>query len=118
MEDMPWGAEELVLTTEMEIEGMYAEVGLRRVQIDNDEMTAFHRHTGRNEILHVTSGLVEVRLADDYAELEEGDARFIEAGEPHQVQNIGGGVAELVEIGLPFDPEDVEFIEDPYADLR
>lgn len=116
LNDTPWGAEELVLNTEVDFDGVYGNLSVRRVEIDTDEMTAFHRHKDKNEILFLEQGLVEIRTADDYHELEEGDAYFIENGEPHQIQNVGGTVAKLVEINFPFEPSDHEEIEDPYED--
>ncbi|MDY6768727.1 MAG: hypothetical protein SVW02_01320, partial [Candidatus Nanohaloarchaea archaeon] len=74
MEDMPWGAEELVMTTETDT----GTLALRRVHIDADEMTAYHYHRDRNELVFVENGIVEIRLEDDYAEVEAGEAHFIE----------------------------------------
>ncbi|MDY6770076.1 MAG: cupin domain-containing protein [Candidatus Nanohaloarchaea archaeon] len=111
---MPWGAEELVLTTETG-DGMLA---LRKAAIDRDEMTAYHYHRDRDEIVFIQSGLLEIRLEDDYAEVEEGDAFFIEAGEPHQLQNIDDQVVTVLEIGTGFDPDDVVMVEDPYESQR
>ncbi|MFB6265721.1 MAG: cupin domain-containing protein [Candidatus Nanohaloarchaea archaeon] len=118
MEDMPWGAEELLMTSELEFGGDRGTLALRKVAIDRDEMTAYHFHRRRNELVYVENGLLEIRLDDDYAEVEEGGSFFIEAGETHQLQNISGEVVELLEIGFPFDPEDVDMVEDPYEELR
>ncbi|MFB6295026.1 MAG: cupin domain-containing protein [Candidatus Nanohaloarchaea archaeon] len=115
MRDMPWGAEELVMTTDVDTGG---DLALRRVHIDHDEMTAYHYHRDRDEIVFVQDGLLEIRLEDDYAEVEGGEAFFIEAGEPHQLQNIDDQVVEVLEIGVPFDPDDVEMVEDPYEEHR
>lgn len=114
MEDVPWGAEELVMTTETPMGAM----ALRRVHIDTDEMTAYHYHRDRNEIVFVQEGIVEIRLEDDYAEVEEGEAHFIEAGETHQIQNIDNQVVELIEVGFPFEPDDAVMVEDPYEEVR
>ncbi len=113
--DRPWGAEEIVLNTEVDFDGSYGDLCLKRVELDTEEMTDYHRHKRKNEILFLEQGLVEIRMADDYHELDEGAAHFIEAGEPHQIQNIGGSVARLVEISFPFDPDDAEALENPYA---
>jgi len=118
MNDMPWGAETIVLNTEVDFDGAYGDLALRRLEIDTDEMTTFHRHEDKNEVLVLEQGLVEIRTEDDYHELAEGEAHFIENGEPHQIQNIGGEIATIVEINFPFDPEDVTHIEDPYLDGR
>ncbi|MDY6765999.1 MAG: cupin domain-containing protein [Candidatus Nanohaloarchaea archaeon] len=116
MEDMPWGAEDVVLTTD--VDSGDGALAVRRVHIDRDEMTAYHYHRHRNEIVFVQEGLLEIRLEDDYAEVGENGAFFIEAGEPHQLQNIDDSVTEVLEIAMPFSPDDVEMLEDPYADLR
>ncbi|MCJ7479408.1 MAG: cupin domain-containing protein [Candidatus Nanohaloarchaeota archaeon QJJ-7] len=118
MEDMPWGAEELVMTSEMEFGGELGTLALRKVAIDRDEMTAYHFHRHRNELVYVEEGLLEIRLEDDYIELEEGETFFIEADEMHQLQNIDNQVVRLLEIGFPFDTEDVVMVKDPYEDHR
>ncbi|MDY6776620.1 MAG: cupin domain-containing protein [Candidatus Nanohaloarchaea archaeon] len=118
LEDVPWGAEELVMSSDLEFDGEVENLAVKRVEIENDEMTAYHRHREKNEIVLVKSGLVEIRLEDDYSEVGEGEAHFIEAGNDHQLQNIGGGVAEIVEIGFPFNPDDVVMVEDPYSGMR
>lgn len=116
--DTPWGSERIVLNTEVDFNGAMGDLAVRRVEIDTEEMTTYHLHRQKNEILFLEQGLVEVRLEDDYAELEEGEAHFIEPGETHQIQNIGGEVATIIEIGFPFDPDDEDVVEDPYADVQ
>lgn len=118
MNDTPWGAEKILLNTEVDFDGAFGDLNVRKVELDTDEMTSFHRHREKNEIVVLEDGLVEIRMDDDYFELEAGDAHFIENGEAHQLQNIGGGVAKVVEIGFPFDPEDIDRLEDPYAEER
>lgn len=114
--DVPWGTEAILADTEVDFDGAFGNLCVKRVAIDTDEMTDFHQHQEKHELLVVEDGLVEIRFEDDYAEVEAGDTHFIEAGTPHQVQNIGGGVAELLEIGFPFDPADRTVIEDPYTE--
>lgn len=118
MQDTPWGAEELVLTSDIEVGGEFDTIALRRIAVEHDEMTSYHVHREQNELLFVQNGLVEIREEDDYAEVEEGEAFFIAAGEPHQIQNIDDEVVELVQLYLPFDPDDITRIEDPYEHLR
>ncbi len=114
MEDMPWGGEEVVLTSAVDGGAM----AVRRVAIDRDEMTAYHFHRQRNEIVFVQNGLIEIRQEDDYAEVEAGEAFFIEAGETHQLQNIDNQVVEVLEICFPYDADDIVMVEDPYEDVR
>lgn len=116
--DTPWGAEELVLNTEVDFDGAFGNLSVKRLEIDTDEMTSFHRHTEKNEVLFLEQGLVEIRTENDYHELEKGNAHFLENGEPHQIQNVGGEVAKIVEISFPFNPDDLDRIEDPYEDGR
>ncbi|MFB6265679.1 MAG: cupin domain-containing protein, partial [Candidatus Nanohaloarchaea archaeon] len=66
MEDMPWGAEELVMTSELEFGGALGTLALRKVDIDRDEMTAYHFHRRRNEMVYVEEGILEIRMEDDY----------------------------------------------------
>lgn len=114
MEDTPWGAEQVILSTALEISGGTTDIGVRKLQIDGDEMTDVHRHRHKHELLVVDEGLVEVQVGDDLHELGAGDTQVIEAGTPHQLQNLESSVAHLTEIGIPFDPDDHEVIQDPY----
>lgn len=116
--DMPWGAERLILSTDIELGGLHDTLAVRKVELDAEEMTSLHRHHHKNELLVVDTGLVEIQVDDDFHELGPGEAHFIEAGTPHQLQNLDDDVAEITEINFPFDVDDVVHIEDPYADLR
>lgn len=117
-EDTPWGSEEIIMTSGIDFSGDIGLLSLRRVRIDIDEMTAYHFHRHRNELVFIQSGLVEIRMENDYTEVGSGEAHFIEAEETHQLQNVGGDVAELLEISFPFDVDDVVMVEDPYEELR
>lgn len=117
IEDTAWGTERIIITTGYTLDGHEGTLGVKKVEIDGEEMTTFHHHDHKHEIVFVEEGLVELRLDEDYVELEGGDAHVIEAGEPHQLQNLEDRVAEIVEVGFPFDPDDIDHIEDPYATM-
>lgn len=115
VEDTAWGTERVIITTGYALDGAEGTLAVKKVEIDGEEMTEFHRHAHKHEIVFVEEGLVEIRLEDDYIELEGGDAHVIEAGQPHQIQNLEDRVAEIVEVGFPFSPDDITVVEDPYA---
>lgn len=115
VEDTPWGTERVIITTGYDLDGTDGTLSVKKVEIDGEEMTTFHTHAHKHEIVFVEDGLIEIRLEDDYVELEGGDAHVIEAGEAHQIQNLDSRVAEIVEVGFPFAPDDHTVLEDPYA---
>ncbi len=113
--DTPWGSEELIMSTAASFSAEHGSLALRRLRIDADEMTTVHRHRHVNKVVFVEEGLIELQVDDDVVELGDGDAHFIEAGTAHQLQNVDSRVAEILEIGFPFDPDDEVVEDDPYA---
>ncbi len=116
--EKPWGYEEIIFSTEINSGRGYVPIALKKFAIDSEQMTSFHLHKKINEILYVNKGMVEIRLENDVISLNEGQSYFIEAKTPHQIQNITSEVVEVIEVSFPFDPEDEERIEDPYAEKR
>ncbi|MDY6771282.1 MAG: cupin domain-containing protein [Candidatus Nanohaloarchaea archaeon] len=113
--DTPWGAEETVLNTAMPLSDGTGSLLIRRMHIDNEGMTPVERHREANVIIYVEDGVIDLQVNDDFYELEEGEAHYIEAGEQHQVENLDAAVTDVLQIVFPFDPDDREIIEDPYA---
>lgn len=50
-------------------------------------------HANSHEVFHVVKGSVLLRCDDKLYELNEGDAQIIPPGSPHQLTNIGTGIA-------------------------
>lgn len=50
-------------------------------------------HADSHEVFFVVQGSVLLRCGENLYELNEGDAQIIPPGEPHQLTNIGEGVA-------------------------
>lgn len=116
--DKPWGYEDQVLMTQVDIGERTGMLGIRRLVIDAEEMTSYSYHDQQSDIIYLEEGDVTVRKDDDLKELEKGKAMTIRSGEKHQIQNIGGDVAKVLEISFPYLPEDIHRVEDPYSDQR
>ena len=91
------------------------DIVLKKKRIDSGEMTEREVHRQTNTIIYVNDGAIELRSGDDFYELEEGEAHFVEAGNQHQIENLMDAVTEILQISFPYDPDDVDVIQDPYA---
>jgi mannose-6-phosphate isomerase-like protein (cupin superfamily) len=116
--DKPWGYEDQVLMTQLEVGEKTGMLGMRKLVINGDEMTSYSYHENQTDIIYLQEGTVVVRLEDGMKELEKGNALVIRAGQKHQLQNIDSEVAEVLEISFPYRPEDIERVEDPYKETR
>ena len=116
--DKPWGYEDQVLMTQMELGEQTGMLGIRKLVINGDEMTSYAVHDTQTDIIYLQEGTVVVRMDDGMKELEKGNALVIRSGQKHQLQNIDSRVAEILEISFPYKPEDIERIEDPYRETR
>ncbi len=114
-QDTPWGAQETILNTAISMGGESQSLLLRKLQIENEEMTPVARHKSGNVIIYVEDGAIDLQVGEDFYELEDGDGHYIEAGEKHQIENLDATVTTVMQIIIPFDPDDMEIIEDPYA---
>ncbi|MDY6789172.1 MAG: cupin domain-containing protein, partial [Candidatus Nanohaloarchaea archaeon] len=100
--------------TSISMEEDHGDLVVRKISIDNGEMTPLERNFETNTIVCVSEGAMELTVEDDYFELEKGDCHFIEKGEPHRMENIVSEVTEVIQVLFPYDPEDIEVLEDPY----
>ncbi len=116
--EKPWGYEEHILTTQVEIGGERGMLGIRKLVINSDEMTSYARHENQVDIIYLEEGSAILRIEEDLEELKKGKASIIRSGEKHQLQNIDSEVAEVLEISFPYRPDDIERIEDPYSKRR
>ncbi|PSH01011.1 MAG: hypothetical protein BRC30_00545 [Nanohaloarchaea archaeon SW_7_46_7] len=116
--DKPWGYEDQVLMTQIEIGEQTGMLGIRKLVINGDEMTSYALHQKQTDIIYLQEGTVVVRMEDGMKELEKGNALVIRSGQKHQLQNIDSLVAEILEISFPYRPEDIKRIEDPYEETR
>ncbi|PSH02389.1 MAG: hypothetical protein BRC26_00800 [Nanohaloarchaea archaeon QH_8_44_6] len=116
--DKPWGYEDQVLMTQIEIGEQTGMLGIRKLVINGDEMTSYALHQKQTDIIYLQEGTVVVRMEDGMKELERGNALVIRSGQKHQLQNIDSQVAEILEISFPYRPEDIKRIEDPYEATR
>jgi len=112
--DKPWGYEEQVLATQVDIGGKTGILGIRRLVINCDEMTSYSYHEKQQDIIYLEEGNAVLRTEDEMRKLEKGQAEIIRTGQKHQIQNIRNGIATLLEISFPYRPEDIIRVEDPY----
>lgn len=116
--EKPWGYEEQVLCSEVEVGGERGILGIRKLVINSDEMTSYAVHERQADIVYLEEGSAILRLEGKLEDLDKGEAKVISPGEKHQIQNIDSQVAEILEISFPYRPEDIERIEDPYSEER
>lgn len=116
--DKPWGYEDQVLMTQVDVGDRVGMLGIRRLVINADEMTSYSYHEDQADIVYLEEGDVVLRHEGDMKEIEGGEAKVIRSGEKHQVQNIGSEVARVLEISFPYIPEDITRVEDPYEEER
>lgn len=116
--DKPWGYEEQILMTQVDVGDQTGMLGIRRLVIDADEMTSYAYHERQADIVYLEEGSVVIRHEEDMKDLEDGNALVIRSEERHQIQNIDSEVAKVLEISFPYVPGDIERVEDPYEDER
>jgi Cupin domain. len=116
--DKPWGYEDQILITQMQMGDKTGMLGVRRLVINGDEMTSYSSHSVQTDIVYLQEGSVVVRLEDGMKDLSGEDALVIRPEQKHQLQNIDSNVAEVLEISFPYKPKDIDRIEDPYRDTR
>ncbi|MFB6242339.1 MAG: cupin domain-containing protein [Candidatus Nanosalina sp.] len=114
----PWGYEEHVLMTQVDVGDQVGMLGIRRLVINTDEMTSYAYHEEQADILYLEEGNVVIRHEGEMKDLEKGKAMVIRSEENHQIQNIGSSPAKILEISFPYIPEDLVRVEDPYEDER
>lgn len=105
----------MALNTDIHIENEHSNLVVKRLSLDASEMTPLERHHHANTVLYVLSGAINLQVDNDFYELEANEAHFIEAGKPHQIENLDADVTELLRISFPFNPDDVEILDDPYT---
>ncbi|QKQ98779.1 cupin domain-containing protein [Candidatus Nanohaloarchaea archaeon] len=116
--EKPWGYEEHVLSTQVDVGDKVGMLGIRRLVIDADEMTSYSYHEEQSDIIYLEEGNAQIRKEGGIQELEKGNAIVIRSNEKHQIQNIDTQVAKILEISFPYKPEDLHRVEDPYAEAR
>lgn len=116
--EKPWGYEEQVLMTQVDVGDQVGMLGIRRLVINADEMTSYSYHESQADIIYLEKGNIVLRHEGDMKELEKGNAKVVRSEEKHQLQNIDDEVAEVLEISFPYKPGDITRVEDPYAEER
>lgn len=116
--EKPWGYEEQVLVTQVDVDGNTGMLGIKRLVINAEEMTSYAIHEKQEDIIYLEEGAAVLRTEEGMKELEKGEAVTVKPGDKHQIQNINNEVAEILEISFPYRPDDIERIEDPYNDER
>ncbi len=114
--EKPWGYEEQVLMTQVDVGDKTGMLGIRNAVINADEMTSYSYHEEQADILYLEEGEVALRLEGEIEELERGKAKVIRSGQKHQIQNIGDKPARVLTISFPYIPDDQYLVEDPYSE--
>ena len=116
--EKPWGYEEQVLMTQVDVGDQVGMLGIRRLVINADEMTSYSFHEKQADIIYLEEGNIVLRHEGDMKELINGNAKVVRSGEKHQLQNIDNEVAKVLEISFPYTPGDITRVEDPYSEER
>ncbi|WEL24007.1 cupin domain-containing protein [Candidatus Nanohalovita haloferacivicina] len=116
--EKPWGYEEHILSTQVDVGDRVGMLGIRRLVIDADEMTSYSYHEDQSDIIYLEEGNAQIRKEGGIQKLEKGNATVIRSNEKHQIQNIDTQVAKILEISFPYRPEDLHRVEDPYEEAR
>lgn len=116
--DKPWGYEEQILATQVEIGDETGMLGFRKIVVNSDEMTSYSYHEQQQDIIYLEEGSAILRTEDGMEKLEKGEAKIVRSGTRHQIQNIQGEPAILLEISFPYRPDDIVRVEDPYEEQR
>lgn len=116
--EKPWGYEEQILVTQVDVDGNSGMLAIKRLVINADEMTSYATHSKQQDIIYLEDGAAVLRTEEGLQDLEKGNAVTVKPGDKHQIQNINSEVAEILEISFPYRPEDIERIEDPYDEER
>jgi len=93
-----------------------SEIGAQQVDLHLNVILAgsapgpYHLHTSAENVYHVLSGRVRIRIDGVDHDAGPGDTVFIPPGVPHSATNIGVGDARLLEI---YAPAKVDFVEVP-----
>ncbi|MFB6213200.1 MAG: cupin domain-containing protein [Candidatus Nanohaloarchaea archaeon] len=116
--EKPWGYEDQVLMTQVDVGETTGMLGIRRLVIDAEAMTSYSYHDEQADIIYLEEGDVVLRREEDLEELEPGNAMVIRSGQKHQIQNLGSTIAKVLEISFPYIPGDITRVEDPYVEER
>lgn len=114
--EKPWGFEEQVLMTQVDVGDRTGMLGIHRVVLNTDEMTPYTYHEEQSDIIYLEEGDISIKKEGSHEELEKGKAMVIRSGEKHQFQNIGSTVAKILRISFPYIPEDTIQVDDPYSE--
>ncbi len=114
--DTPWGAEEIIIKTGIKVEKDFGNLVVKKTVLDSSEITELERHRSANVVLYVLKGAVNIRVDEDFYELEKGESHYIESNLPHQIENLDDDVTEVLKIIFPFEKGDIDILENPYED--
>jgi len=103
----PWGHEEWLYADES--------FGLKRIYISDKQLTSYHYHTRKDEVVYVDTGEIQLRLENGTRRLVAGQGIRIKPRTKHQIEAVLDTI--LVEISNGF-LDDVVRLEDPHKDIR
>ena len=85
---------------------------MAHVTMEPGDASLLHQHSGMNEIYLVTEGSGILYHGDEELEVERGAYLVVPSGRPHKLRNSSGGYLEHLVFAIPpFDPENVELLD-------
>lgn len=85
-EDKPWGYEKIIIYTEKYL--------TKELYIMKNESTSHHKHSKKDETMHVTSGEVIIKFDDKEVDLKKNDTVRIEPNTPHTILAVENTVLQ------------------------
>jgi NDP-sugar pyrophosphorylase family protein len=85
-EDKPWGYEKIIVHTEKYL--------TKELYIMKNEETSHHKHSKKDETMHVTSGEVMIKFDDKEVSLKENDTIRINPNTPHTIVAVKNTVLQ------------------------
>jgi len=112
--DTPWGAQDIIMATDVALDGGNENIALQRMQLDTEELTPVVRSRQANTIIYVLHGAIDLKVDDEFYELEDNEAHYIEHGTAYQIENLDDDVTAVLKITVPHDNDDLDVLENPY----
>lgn len=109
MSELRYGRGQMIRLVDPEIGATHVDLHLNVIRAGSAP-GPYHFHTSAENVYHVLSGRVRIRIDDVDHDAGPGDTVFIPPGVPHSATNIGEGDARLLEI---YAPAMVDFVEVP-----
>lgn len=87
---------------------------VKHITVHKDKKLSYQLHHHRDEYWVVVKGVAKAIINDNEKLLSSGESIFIKAGQKHQLENVGEGLLEIIEIqmGQYLDEDDIIRFDD------